>query len=283
MKVFADDYARLKMVKLYRFEKLEDKRLDTIANGQLWIASPSTFNDLDDCRIRGLYVGVDDDKHHERISNSLNNLYNDSNKYPFGDNLYKSIKAYTNSSLKDKTELSKNILNGLDLSASVSSIRAEIINNVLVSCFFEGDSNNSLMWAHYANNHKGFCIEYELQQAAPEVFGFNRVNYVSLLPEIYATELLFNPHETIARIVYSKSLEWSYEREWRYVEYQNTKTILKGKRVRMPSNLKPTRIITGARFADNDDAKLIAKLMQVAGELGINVIPKKSSLTKNLG
>lgn len=136
------------------------------------------------------------------------------------------------------------------------------------------------MWAHYADNHKGFCIEYELKNYNPEIFDFNRVNYVSSLPEIYATELLFNPYETVARIIYSKSIEWIYEKEWRYVELyaEHEADFEKGKKIRLPDNLKPTRIITGSRINDNDK-KLVEKLRAVAQKLELEVVPYKSLKT----
>ena len=34
-------------------------------------------------------------------------------------------------------------------------------NKILVACFTTINDNMS-MWAHYANNHKGYCVEYEI-------------------------------------------------------------------------------------------------------------------------
>lgn len=41
-------------MKLYRFEKCEDKRIKTIAEGKLWLSMPNQFNDLYDSRLRGI-------------------------------------------------------------------------------------------------------------------------------------------------------------------------------------------------------------------------------------
>lgn len=40
----------VKTIKLYRFERFEQKRLDTIKSGKLWFSTPSKFNDINDCR-----------------------------------------------------------------------------------------------------------------------------------------------------------------------------------------------------------------------------------------
>ena len=37
-----------------------------------------------------------------------------------------------------------------------------------ISCLSESDSS-LLMWAHYANNHKGMCVEYELLQISEQL------------------------------------------------------------------------------------------------------------------
>src|SRR5690349_99333 len=37
---------------LYRFERFEEKRLAVVESNQLWLASPRTFNDLEDCLLR---------------------------------------------------------------------------------------------------------------------------------------------------------------------------------------------------------------------------------------
>lgn len=208
---------------------------------------------------------------------ALENLYTKSNNYPLSDMLYQNIKDYIQAKLIDKTNFEPRLKSTLRESGSTASIRNEIRQNALVSCFFEGNIQNSLMWAHYANNHKGFCIEYELKESDPQIFNFNRVNYVSTLPEIYATELLFNPYETVARVVYSKSIEWSYEKEWRYVEFyaEHGADVVNGKNIYLPTKLKPTRIITGSRFRDNDKI-LIQNLKVEAEKLGLDVVLYKN-------
>lgn len=260
------------MVKLFRFEKLQENRINTLSENQLWISSPSKFNDLDDCKLRGLYRGVDDANNYQRVLKALDSLYPESNKYPLSDGFYRRIKDYIQVEVADTSSFKTRLISA----GLVASIRNEIKQNVLVSCFFEGDNQNSLMWAHYANNHKGFCVEYELEESDPEIFNFNKVNYVSLLPEIYATELLFNPLETVARVVYSKSIEWSYEKEWRYVEFyaEHQAHVVGGKNIPLPNNLKPTRIITGSRFKDNENL-LINLFVKATEKLELEVLAYK--------
>ena len=90
---------------------------------------------------------------------------------------------------------------------------------------------NPLMWAHYANCHKGVCVEYELgkkdfmtnqtQQAA--CIRLMKINYIDA----------YNPNESLdftkkdtklnARLAFAtKSKEWEYENEVRMIGYTPT-------------------------------------------------------------
>ena len=77
------------------------------------------------------------------------------------------------------------------------------------------------MWAHYANNHRGLCVEYDLMNMNREL-GF------SAIPVIYSKDrTYFNSIENLKSEEYileifiksltSKSPEWKYEKEWRIV------------------------------------------------------------------
>jgi hypothetical protein len=103
---------------------------------------------------------------------------------------------------------------------------------VLIGCFTTNLENNMPMWAHYANNHKGFCIgytikkpkfffpiSYEGERAPANVVYMNCINLIT--KEIKGTisndekeqlelyqSLLF--HNTII-----KHISWDYENEYR--------------------------------------------------------------------
>lgn len=98
-----------------------------------------------------------------------------------------------------------------------------------VSCFTE-NPYSMLMWAHYANKHQGFCIEYEVPEyAEPYIHIFN-----NLLPVIYSNERVsildqcirsLQPPGLTADILWDiykygllmKSMDWKYQDEWRLV------------------------------------------------------------------
>jgi hypothetical protein len=63
----------------------------------------------------------------------------------------------------------------------------------------------SVMWAHYADQHKGVCLEFDRRLLPAE-----EVRYQTDYPPYDFTEKSYEPLVT-------KSVEWSYEKEWRVI------------------------------------------------------------------
>lgn len=79
---------------------------------------------------------------------------------------------------------------------------------------------NELLWAHYANSHKGFCIEYDLDKlinsknASFDVRNQINVEYKNDRPEVFESDTLFDVQQ---KVFGTKSLAWEYENEIRLV------------------------------------------------------------------
>lgn len=112
-------------------------------------------------------------------------------------------------------------------------LHQDLIQKFRVACFTESPYS-MLMWAHYANNHKGFCIEYEIPPYTKEYLQL----YHNLMPVIYSNERVsileqcvrsLQPPgltETILWDIYKygllmKSMDWKYQNEWRLVSCDN--------------------------------------------------------------
>lgn len=91
------------------------------------------------------------------------------------------------------------------------------------------DHKNRLMWSHYADNHRGFCIEYDFGADVLKDDGtiVLPVTYSSIRPKIPYETMLFSEKQT-SRNVNSQNIDerfffsmltkdeiWSYEKEWR--------------------------------------------------------------------
>jgi len=90
-----------------------------------------------------------------------------------------------------------------------------------VTCFSE-TNDNLLMWSHYANRGRGFCLEFDTKFTPFEKI--RQVEYSSEFPEIDLTEsLLENNYDELLRLYCTKSEHWSYEREWRGIHKEADK------------------------------------------------------------
>lgn len=92
-------------------------------------------------------------------------------------------------------------------------------------CSFSAVRDSILMWGHYARDHKGFCIEYDVDSS------FDELRRRMLCPVVYSNELFDATKYFEAAILDStkanntfalvaalyKSPEWAYEQEWRLV------------------------------------------------------------------
>lgn len=83
-------------------------------------------------------------------------------------------------------------------------------------CSFSDKATHPLLWSHYANSHRGFCLEFD---ATTDIFGHAmRVKYQKAYPAIDFTE----PDEDINfRVsVLTKADFWDYEGEYRLVSME---------------------------------------------------------------
>jgi hypothetical protein len=103
------------------------------------------------------------------------------------------------------------------------------------------------MWAHYAQNWQGFVLEYhvnqmEMAKTSTAHVDFSWVNYVERVGKIALSELLFSPYETSLRYLSTKSSPWSYEKEWRLVNFNGGDS-----NVELPVGMELTKIILGPK------------------------------------
>lgn len=71
-----------------------------------------------------------------------------------------------------------------------------------------------LMWSHYADMHKGFCIEYKTQKLGWKISGrLYPVIYSSEKPDV--TDAIKDSTNAVMKGLVHKASEWEYEREWR--------------------------------------------------------------------
>ncbi|HEO1801006.1 TPA: DUF2971 domain-containing protein [Acinetobacter baumannii] len=153
-------------------------------------------------------------------------------------------------------------------------------------CSFSEKYDSVLMWAHYSNNHSGFCIEYDLSKV-PVMNHFRNFLY----PVIYDSEL-FDISDLIAQkndeneysnlymlqAIIRKSPDWAYEHEWRVIHPFGTLT----KAQCLPTP-KPSAILLGSNFfkeLNKSSVSLALELTEYCEKEQIPVQMTKNSFQK---
>jgi hypothetical protein len=176
---------------LYKYRAYNTHSLCILINRKVWFAKPGSFNDPFDCKIPfdhrltpeaavsyGRKVGT-----HEKNINAIFNSKGEIQK-GFMEEWGKTLKA------SDK-ELEK--MGVFTLSES---------------------SNNILLWSHYADGHRGFCVEF-IRNPDNQLGNYEitrRVQYRDDYP-------IINPikEDVFDLKFFTKASDWEYEREWRLV------------------------------------------------------------------
>ena len=94
---------------------------------------------------------------------------------------------------------------------------------------FTEKNDNLTMWSHYADNHKGVCLEFSIRRLDKKIFneGIFPVRYENELPN--ALDFLFNSLKSGKAPSYGvlslfcamhKLDSWSYEEEWRSISME---------------------------------------------------------------
>ena len=98
-----------------------------------------------------------------------------------------------------------------------------------------------LMCSHYADNHRGFCIEFDFRDDSRLRQLARPVRYQENMPSMGAKELAANSENSfVDTCILTKARQWEYEQEWRVFQHEGNKS------VSAPSEI--TAIIFGARM-----------------------------------
>lgn len=249
--------ARLKVsTPFYLFQPALLGRLSKLSQKKIWMSDPAGFNDPLDLRLDledRIYLGPFEDNGKKRLREALRVLIEDNQEvgrhWFYNERLLAYIKCWIDGKV--------------DTLTLAEEIKARF-QEFGVACFTP-DWQHGLMWSHYADRHAGYCIEYcvrevELQQSNQGQFSGFHVQYSSELPRLCVSEALFSPHQTLGRMLATKSAEWAYEQEWRLVHLEEKATY-----VCMPAGMTVSALIAGHKAKP----ELVQKLVKKAAALKV--------------
>ena len=118
----------------------------------------------------------------------------------------------------DAVEAVQSLIDEMD-----SKLAEKMKNLFLVGCLCTSYKNR-LMWSHYADSHKGFCIEYDFSEPEDEILSKLPlpVVYSEKRPSVPWKAAIDNSEENMEEAyaeimmgLLTKDKEWEYENEWR--------------------------------------------------------------------
>jgi hypothetical protein len=129
------------------------------------------------------------------------------------------LKVSDFSNVNDPFELLGIEMRDKDVRKAVSFEKSQISKKYSLLCFSE-DKYNPVQWAHYADNHRGVCLGFDVPEKK-----LRKVQYVvERLPRETLTQS--DCHE---KLLTTKFSHWSYEQERRLIFEQNNNSINESK------------------------------------------------------
>lgn len=214
---------------LYKYRSLNKYTIINLAKEEMRVNSPKCFNDPYDCRVF--------------INNyELFNMWVRANKENDEGALFYSENPIANSER-----------NNIALEEKVGWLRKRIYNHldksVFIACLSE-INDSMLMWSHYADYHKGICIEYSLEElndiAGIELVKVNYTHDISKLKYDYTQENAMK--KFMDECIKTKDSCWDYEKEWRIIVHCKDKDAL-GFEI---TSVKPKAIYLGTKVLSSD-------------------------------
>ncbi len=145
----------------------------------------------------------------------------------FNDNNVKPSKILWDAFSSSPVELIAQLPETFEKLAQINLVKKckQIINEYRICCFSEID-DSILMWGHYSRQHTGVVITFS---AAMDYWEHNlcKVNYSPKRVSVSLLDSIFTDNDTIVDeqwqrdLLVTKSEQWSYEREWRFIKNKN--------------------------------------------------------------
>lgn len=321
---------------LFKYYSPTSENILDIQNQKVWLSNPKSFNDPFDCNI-----GYDNEKFDKDMLLqfiSKNGCVEEQNKSD-GFTIEEKWRiedsrlgiSYHYLSRKEEYFIAKHLIltsksdkfqrivydylnvKETELDTKISKLRDV---DIRVACFSEFDKYEEffkqiVMWSHYADNHKGFCVEYDLELLRKDIqfslkdyeFYYKRSEYLleknvalikaGLFPVEYTCNRInipisklkklefdsqgnINNNCNINQLIYKtfivKSANWNYEKEWRL--------IIDGKIGSFYDNKLPFPYAKKIYLGCKANPELIDSLIEIGKRIGVEVVLLKMDSKK---
>lgn len=226
---------------IYKY-KSPDYLFELLRNNELWFSSPSSFNDPFDCQ----------------INLDTNNTIDEIDAYLAPD---------PRATPEMRRKIAVEMFNSKDKWDNLMNTVARKSINSHGVCCFSGNQSNILLWAHYANSHKGVCLKFDVLEDTNLFYFPVKVNYTKDYP-IY--NHLRDRDQIVNSLMLTKSPIWSYEEELRIIKLNTFGPMLFNRSA-----------LVEITFGCKCEEVFIRKAISLCEELGYKIVFKKATINKS--
>lgn len=204
-------------LRLFKYTALNQYVVKNLKNSSFTLSSPFRFNDFYDAKY--LRQSLDENCHYEERRRFLCSTLG----IPY--------QPVSDSTLRSQSE-------------SEDMLLYTVMNaGMRLGCLSE-HNDSILMWSHYADKHRGICVEYDLSDTLyrklyPVIYTaapVNCIHWYDLDPRLEQLISILNKYDV-----------WEYENEWRILHYDPNSDYLND----LPNFPKPKAIYLGRCFLNN--------------------------------
>lgn len=140
------------------------------------------------------------------------------------------------------------------------------INNIGIYCLTE-NNKNILMWSHYASNHEGLVLEFDVAETIDTFLQTFKINYSKNYPTLSFLNKNKKEHYVLLT---TKSIDWEYEKEWRIIRTNGAFNYL-------AFNPKALISLTFGCRASESTRNLVSEMLKKRDQLGLPKIQIKQA------
>jgi len=241
--------------RLFRYQPLNEKVLQAIQFEAIWMSRLEYLNDPYEC---SALFKLDKYKHDFFSNPDFQNDFQLVHRKNITDQEVRQIRES-----KDRYDTYTKICNSKGITikdvnvinSEVSSIYTEGIDKLrknLMVCSFSERNDSPVMWAHYSSNHQGICIEYNLTSEINIAVNIYPVKYSNDMFDMTPNIRNGRHNSGANRILVAsirKAMDWSYEKEWRFLFPKEDSKIVEGNYCKVAI---PTAIYLGSKFREDN-------------------------------
>jgi hypothetical protein len=190
---------------LYKYRDINNSNhLEILKKQTIFLSSVSGFNDPFDCKIPLDFQSMTNNRELQRkFVRKLAEMY-----HPKKDEIEMVVEKI----------MQKGPLNSREHWIKQEADDLERLQNSFGIFCLSQEPDNILLWSHYSNCHTGVCIGFNAKKLY-DILKFSAVGPVTYFAQYPNLSVLRDNEDLFYNQVYNKSIDWYYEKEWRYIKF----------------------------------------------------------------